>query len=95
LRLRHGDQSSEDFNARADRMDLSQSVFTKIAKKGVLAHGAFWEGTRAHDASDRIIYNKKTGALFYDSDGSGQAAAIQFATLTNKAAISEKDFYLV
>jgi serralysin len=84
-----------DFNARDDRMDLSQSVFTKIAKKGVLAHSSFWEGPMAHAATDRIVYNKKTGALFYDPDGNGHAAAIQFATLTNKAAISEKDFYLV
>ena len=56
-------------------------MFSKIAKKGVLAKSAFWSGHDAKDSSDRIGYDKKTGAVFYDSDGKGGHAAVQIATL--------------
>ena len=42
-------------------------------KKGVLKKGEFHIGAKAHDGNDHVIYNKKTGALFYDPDGTGAA----------------------
>ena len=71
-----------DFSVPDDTIHLAKSVFTKLAKKGALAKGAFYAGSAAHDKDDRVIYNKKTGALFYDYDGNGSHAAIQFATLS-------------
>ena len=44
-----------------------------------LAANQFVIGTAAQDANDRIIYNSNTGELFYDSDGTGGTAAVQFA----------------
>jgi Ca2+-binding RTX toxin-like protein len=85
----------EDFSFKDDTIYLAKSVFTTIAKKGGLAKGAFYAGPAAHDASDRIVYNKKTGALLYDRDGSGSKDAIQFATLPkdlNK--LSASDFFV-
>lgn len=84
-----------DFSAADDTIWLSKSVFAKIAKKGALSSGAFWAGTKAHDASDRIIYNKKTGALYYDDDGSGSHAMVQIAKLAGKPALSHKDFFVI
>ncbi|MGO4705216.1 hypothetical protein AB4072_05480 [Microvirga sp. 2MCAF38] len=84
-----------DFNHRDDTIHLAKSVFSKIAKKGVLAKSAFWIGDSAHDASDRIIYNKKTGALFYDQDGNGAKAAVQFAILPKKLALMANDFFVL
>ena len=84
-----------DFNHRDDTIHLAKSVFSKIAKKGVLSSKAFWVGDKAHDASDRIVYNKKTGALFYDQDGNGAKAAVQFATLPKKLALAANDFFVV
>ena len=54
---------------------------------GPLAAGSFKDLALApEDASDRILYNINTGMLFFDPDGSGGAAAVQFATLSNHAA---------
>jgi serralysin len=85
-----------DYSAAEDTIWLSKTVFTKIAKKGALAKSAFWAGTKAHDANDRIVYNKKTGVLFYDEDGSGAKAAVQIAVLKNKpASFSAAEFFVI
>jgi hypothetical protein len=58
----------------------------------VLAKTAFYSGPAAHDADDRIVYNKKTGALFYDQDA---PAAILIAKLAPKLKVNGKDFFLL
>jgi Ca2+-binding RTX toxin-like protein len=84
-----------DFSRADDTIHLAKNVFSKIAKKGVLEKKAFYVGTKAHDADDRIVYNKKTGALYYDADGNGAKAAVHFATLANKVSINERDFFVI
>ncbi len=84
-----------DFSAADDTIQLSKKIFTKIAKTGVLAKAAFFTGDKAHDSSDRIIYNAKNGALFYDADGKGAAAAVQFASLNKGLKIKAIDFFIV
>jgi Ca2+-binding RTX toxin-like protein len=83
-----------DYNVRDDTIYLAKSAFAKL-KKGHLSKDAFWIGAKAHDANDKIIYNKATGALFYDPDGSGAAKAVQFATLSKKLALTHLDFFTV
>jgi Ca2+-binding RTX toxin-like protein len=84
-----------DFSSVDDTIQLARSVF-KVLPLGVLDEAAFKVmGTTAIDASDRILYNKSTGALFYDADGSGTAStAIQFAALDNKATLTAADFLI-
>jgi Ca2+-binding RTX toxin-like protein len=77
-----------------DQMQLDRSVFTKIAL-GDLAPGAFYRGTAAHDAGDRIIYNTGTGSLYYDADGNGAGASILFATLAGAPSVSYTDFFII
>jgi Ca2+-binding RTX toxin-like protein len=84
-----------DFNVRDDTIHLAKAVFSKIAKKGALSKAAFFKGAKAHDGDDRIIYDNKTGALFYDQDGTGAKAAIQIATLSKNLAMTHKDFFVV
>jgi Ca2+-binding RTX toxin-like protein len=84
-----------DFSVRDDTIQLTKAVFKTIGKTGVLAKAAFWTGTEAHDASDRIIYNANNGKLYYDADGTGAKAAVQIATLNRGLAITEKDFFIV
>jgi Ca2+-binding RTX toxin-like protein len=80
-----------DFNPTDDAIGLSKSVFSKIAR-GPLKEAAFYTGKKAHDKDDRIIYDKKTGNLYYDPDGTGSKAQIKFAVVVNKAALGYDDF---
>jgi len=84
-----------DFSTSEDRIALENGIFTALTATGTLAASAFHTGAAASDASDRIIYNSGTGALFYDSDGAGGAAAIQFATLGTGLALTEAHFFVV
>jgi Ca2+-binding RTX toxin-like protein len=64
---------------------------------GVLKSADFKLSTAKLDASDRIIYNKTTGDLFYDSDGSGSMAAVKVAIIgtTKHPTLSNTDFMIV
>ncbi len=86
-----------DFNVVNDNIQLDHRIFTQLAKTGTLADSAsaFHIGTKAVDAYDRIIYDKTTGALMYDDDGTGSHAAVQIATLGVKLALTAADFLIV
>ncbi|WP_205772421.1 calcium-binding protein [Microvirga calopogonii] len=82
------------FNVKDDTIYLAKSIFTKL-KAGKLKKDAFFIGNKAHDGSDRIIYDNKSGKLFYDADGTGKQQQIQFATLDKKLKMTEKDLFVV
>ncbi|EJN01632.1 M10 family metallopeptidase C-terminal domain-containing protein [Phyllobacterium sp. YR531] len=84
-----------DFNVAADSIWMENAVFTALGITGALAAAAFHIGAGATDTSDRIIYNAVTGFLYYDADGSGQASATQFASLTKGLAMTSADFLVV
>ena len=50
---------------------------------GTLKSKYFYVGNKAHDADYRVIYNEATGALCFDSDGTGSHAQVQFAAVGN------------
>ena len=77
-----------------DRIQLDDVVFTGLAV-GALAATAFVSGANALDAADRIIYNATTGALYFDSDGIGASAQLQFGTLTPGLILTNGDFAIV
>jgi Ca2+-binding RTX toxin-like protein len=84
-----------DFSAAEDTIHLSSKAFGQLAK-GVLSEEAFHVGAKAVEADDRIIFNKRTGALSYDADGSGtQYGAIKFAQLKAKTVLTADDFFIV
>ena len=62
---------------------------------GALNPNAFATGSAAADADDRIVYNNATGQLFYDADGNGGIAAVQFATLATGLALTASDFQVI
>ncbi|MCR6498512.1 M10 family metallopeptidase C-terminal domain-containing protein [Shinella sp. CPCC 101442] len=84
-----------DFNVKDDTIWLDDDVFTKAGKVGDLATAAFHAGAKAHDASDRIIYDKVSGELFYDLDGDGSAAAVQIAFLGKGLTLTASDFDII
>jgi serralysin len=84
-----------DFQHNLDDVWLNNAVFKALASDGGLKAAFFHAGTAAHDTDDRIIYNKATGALFYDADGTGAQAKIQFAALSNKALLTAADFVVI
>ena len=49
----------------------------------------------AADADDRIIDNAATGALLFDADGVGGAAAVQFATLSAGLAMTAGELTVI
>jgi serralysin len=55
----------------------------------------FVEASRAQDAEDRIIYNERTGALYYDSDGTGSKAKVKIATLSKNLEMTHNDFFVI
>jgi Ca2+-binding RTX toxin-like protein len=83
-----------DFNAADDTIHLDDVVFAVFAN-GPLADDRFVVGTAALDGNDNILYNNVTGALLYDSDGNGAAAAIQFASVYPGVALTHLDFVIV
>ncbi len=49
----------------------------------------------AQDSNDYLIYESDTGKLFYDADGNGAGASVQFAQLGTSLALTTADFVLV
>ncbi len=84
-----------DFVAIDDTMQLSSAIFSALG--GVIAAADFQINATgaATTALANIIYNSSTGGLFYDADGTGAIAGIQFATLTGNPTISLSDFTVV
>jgi Ca2+-binding RTX toxin-like protein len=86
----------EDFNVAYDTIWLDDDIFSSdLLANNSVAGSQFVIGTAALDAGDRIIYNSATGAVYYDSDGTGAAAQIQFATLSAGLALTNFDFLVV
>ena len=85
-----------DFDASADRIWLSKSIFAKLGA-GHLNAANFKASANglAGDSNDFILYNTTNGALLYDADGNGSGAAIQFATLNNKPQNLSASVFLV
>jgi Ca2+-binding RTX toxin-like protein len=84
-----------DFAAE-DTIRLENAVFTKLAATGTLASANFKVlGSSALDANDYIQYDKASGNLYYDADGSGAGAAVRIAVVGVHLALTSGDFTVV
>jgi Ca2+-binding RTX toxin-like protein len=88
-----------DFVSGTDKIDLENAIITGLGPTtGQLTLDQFRSGagiSTAGDSSDRIIHNTTTGGLFYDADGNGSGAAIQFAVIGTNLQITHQDFWIV
>lgn len=89
----------KDFSSRDDAVYLENKYFKvgsgSPSKPKQMASKHFHIGSKASDADDRIIYNKKTGVLYYDDDGIGMHKAVAIATLEGKPTLTIKDFFVI
>jgi probable HAF family extracellular repeat protein len=83
-----------DFRPADDSIRLENSVFTGLPTVGTLAAAAFATGTAATTAAHRILYDPATGNVRYDPDGTGPTAAVRFAVLATKPAVTRANFYV-
>ncbi len=88
----------EDFNPAEDSIGLGQLLNGDLLvdRKGRLAQEAFVANASgsAKDASDRVIYETDTGKLYFDRDGAGGAAKVQFALVDAGLNLTYADFIL-
>lgn len=83
-----------DFDVGSDLIVLDRGVFTGLAKGGLPA-SAFAIGSEAADRSDRVIYDRATGELYYDADGSGRGKGALIAELAAGLSLTAGDFLVV
>ncbi|MBM6596716.1 calcium-binding protein [Microvirga pudoricolor] len=91
----------KDFKPVDDAIWLDNRFYKALGRAGTedmpkaLKKAAFWTGESAHDANDRVIYDKKTGTIYYDADGTGAAAQVEVAKVKANTALTFKDFFVV
>lgn len=85
-----------DFNPVEDLILLENSVFSGLAA-GVLAGANFVANLtgNATTAQHRIIYETDTGRLFFDENGVGGVARVQFAVTAANLALTASDFQII
>ncbi|ANY78706.1 hypothetical protein BB934_11100 [Microvirga ossetica] len=89
-----------DFNVRDDSFHLDNKYFTKLgsgtaSKPKKFNSDMFVINNKAKDREDRVVYDKKTGALYYDQDGTGSKAQIKIATLNKNLKLTYSDFFVI
>ncbi|MEA5163186.1 Calx-beta domain-containing protein [Cereibacter johrii] len=85
-----------DFNVADDVIHLENAVFRGLPA-GALRGAAFASNLsgQATDAVDRILYERDTGALWFDADGTGEGARVQIAALSAGLALTAADFFVI
>ena len=83
--------------ATGDLIQLDRTVFTALSGGTTLTAAEFGAGAglvAAANAQQRILHDTTTGAIRYDSDGNGAAAAVLFANANIGAPLSAASFAL-
>jgi Ca2+-binding RTX toxin-like protein len=86
-----------DFEAADDTIRLDDAAFVGIGPVGALAATAFKTiGVPGGvvDANDRIIFNKATGSLTFDANGSAAGGATVFAFVGVGLTLTAADFFV-
>ena len=80
-----------------DICHLENAIFTKLGAGAAHAlNPAFFKvGAAATDAHDFLVYNKTTGVLSCDVNGSGAGGVTQICALTNKLTLTATDFFVI
>lgn len=85
-----------DYTVGQDDILLSASwgVFDGVSTGGMIQASEFKDlSTGPVDPTDRILFDPVSGSVYYDTDGSGVAAAVLFLILDNHATVTFADFF--
>ncbi len=88
----------QGFSVVDDTIQLENAIFTKLTSRGALSSAYFRSGVdvSAQDADDYILFDTAVGKIYYDADGSGAAAAVQFTTIVDLVgSVTRADFVVV
>jgi Tol biopolymer transport system component len=91
-----------DYKVKDDSLWLDNKIFTKLGKKGSeskpkkLDKKFFKFADKLQDKDDYLIYNKTTGVLSYDKDGSDtKYKPVEIAKLAKNLKMSYHEFFVV
>jgi Ca2+-binding RTX toxin-like protein len=84
-----------DFDARYDTIRLENAIFKSLKYTGTLSSSHFIIGSGAKDSNDFIGYNKSTGDVWYDYNGSAAGGRTVFANIGANETVTNADFYIV
>ena len=84
-----------DFVSGTDKLVLDDSVFAGLTAGSDLTNFVSSSNPAATSAAATVLYNTSTGALYYDADGNGAGAAVQFATLSGHPTLLATDFIIL
>jgi len=84
----------KDFNPADDTFFIDASLVPGLPL-GALDPSRFVLDKAAADADDRIIYDQPSGSLWFDGDGNGNGAAIEFGKISPGLDLTTLDFIIV
>jgi len=85
-----------DFKVTDDSIQVKASTFGGGLTAGTtITSSQFFIGSGANDTSDRFIYNKTSGSLFFDKDGNQGTAQIKIASLSPNLALTNLDIIAI
>lgn len=82
-----------DFRA-VDSIHLDRDHFAAGPSGTIASHRFKVLGSSAVDSTDRVLYDRASGILYYDADGSGSGARRAIAVLDNHASLTYADIIL-
>ena len=90
----------KDYKVKQDSIHLDDAVFTKlgsgkISSPKMLKAKHFKLSNQAQDKDDYIIYDKSTGVLYYDSNGSSAGGRTEIAKFSNKPMLKASEFFVI
>jgi 2',3'-cyclic-nucleotide 2'-phosphodiesterase (5'-nucleotidase family)/DNA-binding beta-propeller fold protein YncE len=86
-------QTVAHFDAAHDTLRLDHAVFAGLPL-GQLDESRLASGA-AFGSAAQLVYEAQTGALFYDGDGAGAAAATKFAVLSDRPDLTASNVFVV
>jgi Ca2+-binding RTX toxin-like protein len=90
-----GIDTIKDFSVVDDNFCIERTGFGAGLAAGFITTDQFRIGSSAQDGSDRFIYNKGTGAVYFDADGIGGTSQIQIAKISTGLSLTNQDFFVV